>query len=118
MLLTSRAAKNNALQRRGESVHLRSKYPSCVPNVAAAFPPRAHCRLSPAALRDLQAGGAGGLPGGLRRQGRLLPAVAPSVLRVLPLLRAPRRPHLLLEERGRLVRAPLLREPPTALRRL
>ncbi|XP_039415035.1 LIM and cysteine-rich domains protein 1 [Corvus cornix cornix] len=69
-------------------------------------------------LRDLQAAGARGLPRGLRRPRRLLPAVAPSLLRVLPLRRAPRRPHLLLEERGCLVRAPLLREPPAPLRRL
>lgn len=105
-------------------ISVRSKYPSRALNVAASFPPDArpaprslHC-LSVAALRDLQAGGARGLPGGVRRPGGLLPAVAPGVLRVLPVLRAPRRPHLLLEERGRLVRASLLREPPAALRRL
>lgn len=71
-----------------------------------------------AALRDLQAGGAGGLPGGVRRPRRLLAAVAPGLLCVLPLRRAARRPHLLLEERGGLVRPPLLREPAPALRRL
>lgn len=105
-------------QRRREP-GFRSKYPSHAPTIAAFAPaPRSPRCLSVAALRDLQAAGAGGLPGGLRRQGGLLPPVAPGVLRLLPLLRAPRRPHLLLEERGRLVRTPLLREPPAALRRL
>lgn len=71
-----------------------------------------------AALWDLQAGSAWGLPGGVCRPGGLHTAVAPSLLHLLPLRRAPRRPHLLLEERGCLVRASLLREPAATLCRL
>lgn len=79
---------------------------------------RASHVLSLAALRGLQGGDAGGLPRGVRGPGRLHTAVAPGLLRLLPVRRAARRPHLLLEERGRLVRAPLLRERAATLRRL